>query len=243
MKGVYLSDLPPGIRRRLGEFVVTHWRRHARKSYSQEGEDLILERLFAGQRTGFYVDVGAHHPRRYSNTQRFYEHGWNGINIEPNPDALAMFNRQRKRDINVGCGVADREGQLVYFMFQEAALNTFDPALAERNKDHRFKFLGTKDIPVRRLDTILEGLLPGDGNIDFMSIDVEGYDLQVLQSNDWSRFRPSCLLVEAFDFDLSNPNAFPIHTFLDQHDYGLFAKTFNTVFYRDRRTNQRHLLK
>ncbi len=85
--------------------------------------------------------------------------------------------------------------------------------------------------------------MPGQPNIDFMSIDVEGYDLQVLQSNDWSRFRPSCLLVEAFAFDLSNPAACPIHTFLDQYDYGLFAKTFNTVFYRDRRTNQRHLLK
>jgi hypothetical protein len=67
-----------------------------------------------------------------------------------------------------------------------------------------------------------------------MTIDVEGLDLDVLESNDWSRFRPLCLLVEATQFNLENPRAAPIHSFLESHNYELFAKTFNTLFYRDR---------
>jgi hypothetical protein len=68
---------------------------HAIKSYSQEGEDMILRRIFEGQEKGFYVDVGAHHPRRFSNTYYFYKLGWAGVNLEPNPDALIAFKADR----------------------------------------------------------------------------------------------------------------------------------------------------
>jgi FkbM family methyltransferase len=225
------------LRRRLGNLLATYWRQGARKSYSQEGEDLILERLFEGQKAGFYIDVGAHHPTRFSNTYRFYGRGWHGINIEPNPEALELFRRRRKRDINLGCGVADCEGQLVYFMFNEPALNSFDQALSEGREDGRYKILDRKRVPVKRLSAILEDFMPAQVQIDFMSIDVEGYDLQVLKSNDWSRFRPACLLVESVGFDLGNPKADPIHIFLEGKEYALFAKTFNTLFYRDRKTH------
>jgi hypothetical protein len=67
-----------------------------------------------------------------------------------------------------------------------------------------------------------------------MSIDVEGYDLQVLQSNDWTRFRPACVLVESYGFDLGKPGGAPIHSFLEKQSYGLFAKTFNTLLYLDK---------
>ena len=83
---------------------------HAQKSYSQEGEDMVLERIFAGKKGGFYVDVGAHHPRRFSNTYFFYRKGWKGINIEPNPEAIHAFQSDRKRDTNLQCGISDRPG-------------------------------------------------------------------------------------------------------------------------------------
>jgi FkbM family methyltransferase len=231
------NDLPAGIVRRLGNLMVS-LRQHARNSYSQEGEDLILERFFEGRKSGFYVDVGAHHPTRFSNTFRFYKRGWRGINIEPNPEALALFQRSRKRDINVGCGVADSETRLVYFMFNEPALNTFDQALSEQRQNDRYRIVGKKEVPVKRLCSILEAMMPAQVHIDFMSIDVEGYDLKVLQSNDWSRFRPTCLLVEALDFDLGNPAADPVHSFLEQKNYNLFAKTFNTLLYVDRESKR-----
>ena len=69
------------------------------KSYSQEGEDMILRRLFEKQKTGFYVDVGAHHPKRFSNTFFFYKKGWSGINIDAMPNSMRLFDKIRPRDI------------------------------------------------------------------------------------------------------------------------------------------------
>jgi FkbM family methyltransferase len=73
----------------------------ARLSYAQEGEDVLLDRLLAKQTDGFYVDVGAHHPKRFSNTHYFYMRGWSGINIEPNPVVVGSFRQMRRRDINL----------------------------------------------------------------------------------------------------------------------------------------------
>jgi len=195
------------LTRRVRDFLAAKAGIYLRASYSQEGEDLILERIFGEKECGFYVDVGAHHPKRFSNTQLFYRRGWRGINIEPNPDGYASFQRHRKRDINLGFGVADQEAELVYYMFNEPALNSFDRALSDQRPNGRYRMIGTKTIPVKRLSDILEEFLPPGTLIDFMSIDVEGLDLEVLKSNDWFRFRPACLLVEAIDFKLACKSA------------------------------------
>ena len=104
---------------------------YAIKCYSQEGEDMILRRIFEGQENGFYIDVGAHHPRRFSNTYYFYKQGWRGINIEPNPDALKAFNSDRPKDINLQLGVSDAASILKYYYFDEPALNTFDSSIVK----------------------------------------------------------------------------------------------------------------
>ncbi len=74
-------------------------------SYSQNGEDRILARIYERQRYGFYVDIGAHHPFRFSNTYLLYKRGWNGINIDAMPKSMELFNKYRNRDINIECGV------------------------------------------------------------------------------------------------------------------------------------------
>ena len=86
---------------------------------------MILSRLFSAKRIGFYVDVGAHHPFRFSKTYKFYKKGWSGINIEPNPEDFHLFSKQRNRDININAGVASKEDDISYFMFNEPDLNTF----------------------------------------------------------------------------------------------------------------------
>lgn len=212
---------------------------YAIKSYSQEGEDMILYRIFEGRESGFYVDIGAHHPKRFSNTYFFYKRGWCGINIEPNSEASKLFKKYRANDINIELGVSDQAGELVYFMFNEPALNSFDKDLSEkRASGTNYYIIDRKKIKVDRLETILSGHLPKNVSIDFMCIDAEGYDLNILKSNDWELYRPKCLLVESLESRLSNIVDYPVHRYLIGRDYDIFAKTFNTLFYMDVRKQE-----
>ncbi len=207
----------------------------AHKSYSQEGEDMILRRLFEFQKTGFYVDIGAHHPMRFSNTHLFYRQGWHGMNIEPNPEAIRAFRVFRRRDINVQIGVGESAGALTYFCFDDPALNTFDAQLADaRQATSRYRVVKTMVIAVERLDAILSRHLPAGSSIDFMSIDVEGLDLPVLRSNDWYRFRPRCVLAEALGLSLDEAMDCEVVRYMQEQNYELFAKSFNTLIFRDR---------
>lgn len=208
---------------------------YARKSYSQEGEDLVLGRMFPGITRGFYVDVGAHHPRRFSNTYAFYKKGWSGINIEPNPDVVSLFKLERARDRNLQLGVSDAADILRYYVFDEPALNTFDRSLMQwRIANTPYKVVKTIEIAVEPLADILRRELPPRQSIDFMSIDVEGKDFAVLQSNDWAAFRPKCILVEAMATSVEADLGSELCSFMKERNYILFCKTFNTLFFRER---------
>jgi len=128
--------------------------------YSQEGEDLILDRLLEHRAEGFYVDVGAHHPVRFSNTYLFYRRGWRGINIDAMPGSMRKFERVRPHDINIECGVADNTGRLTYYRFDEPALNTFDATEAQLKNKPPYRLLDTLEVSVERLDSLLERHLP-----------------------------------------------------------------------------------
>jgi len=204
------------------------------KSYSQEGEDILLRRIFERNAQGFYIDVGAHHPKRFSNTYFFYKKGWRGINIDPSPETIRLFNRYRPKDINLEIGVSDKSGKMAYFVFDEPALNSFDERLSlERAENTRYQIVAKRSVNVDRLDSILDKYLPQGMIIDFMSIDAEGHDEHVVRSNDWTRYRPRCLLVEVVGEDLAGIMDSPLHQFLVAFDYKLFAKTLNTIFYLD----------
>lgn len=203
--------------------------------YAQEGEDMVLKRIFNNQLEGFYVDVGAHHPMRFSNTYNFYKTGWTGINIEPNPESFNLFEKYRQKDINVNCGVAKKSGTLKYHMFNESALNTFnDDILKSRLQTANCKHTNTVDIKVSPFAEILGKFMPPNKKIDFLTIDVEGLDLEVLQSNDWIKFRPKWVLVEQLNLaDIENLD-FEVHCYMKSINYVLFAKTFNTLFYKNK---------
>src|SRR6185369_33711 len=102
----------------LSQIKNRMWGGYAHTYYSQFGEDITLVRLLP-EPTGFYVDVGAHHPQRYSNTYLLHKRGWSGINIDPNPDTIELFNRARPNDINLCAGVAAEEKELQYHMFSD----------------------------------------------------------------------------------------------------------------------------
>jgi len=224
------------IKKFLLKYLPLHKFRHNR-SYAQEGEDVVLLSFYEGKKgyKGFYVDVGAHHPYRFSNTMAFYKKGWKGINIEPNPGATIWFNIFRRRDVNLHLGVAETEGTLTYYRFNESALNGFSREVSEaRNRETPYRITGTVDVQVRRLDAILDEHVKAGQTIDFFSIDVEGFDLEVLRSNDWSKYRPLYVLVEdVFRADGTDGTAStPIADFLNEKGYRMVAKTKRTLFFK-----------
>ena len=204
----------------------------ARKSYSQEGEDLVVDRMVEGKKNGFYIDVGAHHPYRYSNTYLFYKKGWKGVNIDPLPGLKTLFRLRRPRDTFVEMGVSLKPSRLTYFAFNEPALNTFDAALAfKRNGDKTCKLIARNEVMTDTLASILKSInCPTD--IDLLSVDVEGLDLEVLQSNDWTTFNPKIIIVECLASDLVRLPEDPIYLYLVNLSYKMIAKTGHSVIFQ-----------
>jgi len=201
--------------------------------YAQEGEDLILKEYFDNVQNGFFVDVGAYNPVLFSNTYLFYLKGWRGINIDARPGSMEQFNVVRPRDINVETAVGLQEKTLTYYMFDEPALNGFSKEVSEdRNSNTPFKIVNTINLPTKRLETILnEHLLDGQ-EISFMSIDVEGLDLEVLNSNNWDKYKPKMILVETSVTAEGIAFQCPIHVFMESKGYYFVAKTYRTSFYK-----------
>lgn len=166
------------------------------KSFSQNGEDILIDNLLGNRKSGFYVDVGAYNPTRLSNTKRFYTRGWMGINIEPDPRKIKKFYKSRPKDINLNIGVANKNSKLVYFEFEPNTLSTFSKVAAKEYQEKRFRLVGTSEIKVSKLSNIFQEYCK-DKEIDFLSVDAEGYDLEVLKSNDWKKYKPRLVCVES----------------------------------------------
>ncbi|QNM88290.1 FkbM family methyltransferase [Aliarcobacter cryaerophilus] len=204
-------------------------------SYAQEGEDILLKRIFEYRNInngGFYVDVGAHHPQRFSNTYFFYKRGWKGINIDATPFSMKLFNELRESDINLEFAVSDKQETLTYYMFNEPALNSFDKELSlKRNLLEHYSILGTKNINTITLENILDKYLPKNQDIDFLSIDVEGFDFQVLKSNNWEKYKPKVVLIEILAKDIENMLNSEVYIYMKKLNYIYYAKSVHTHFF------------
>lgn len=203
-------------------------------SFSQEGEDIILSHLFYGKTDGFYLDIGAHKPIQYSNTYKFYLLGWRGINIDAMPGSMDAFNKVRPEDINLEVALSNKDEILPYYMFNAAGTNTFSEKHAEDMLKQGGTLLATKNIKTVKLQEMLAKHLPGHQLIDFLSLDVEGIELEVLLSNDWSKYRPTVLLVESLH--LKNKDV--LQQYLNQYNYQLIAQTVHNLYFRDITTIQ-----
>jgi len=208
--------------------------------YGGDGEDVLL-RLFCGGRDksdlkGFYVDIGAFHPFTYSNTQFFYENGWNGINIDANPDSIALFNKHRQRDININAGVSDKCGELEYYSFYEPAINSFDKELSEDRIKNGMKLKQKSLVKIYPINQLLEKYLPTGQHITFMTIDVEGYEMKILQSLDFQKYAPDYLITEDLDSQYDDFMEFrnsPLYIFLKSKGYIVIAKTRLSILFQN----------
>lgn len=204
--------------------------------YSQEGEDLILSRLLPRNQKGFFVDVGAHHPIRFSNTYFFYKHGWRGINIDPLPGSMDLFNRLRPRDINLEVAIsskADGEGFAKYIQFDEPALNAL---VIEGNDDVKKMYeqqdvVDIIDVPVKRLDDVLVEYEKEFDKIDLLNIDVELSELSVLETFTVQKYLPRIVVIEVKDFSFESRKEHPVFNYFVDNNYTLRSVLFNSIIF------------
>ena len=205
------------------------------KSYSQDGEDLILWSFLKYRKNGYYIDIGAHHPKRLSNTYKFYKNGWRGINIDPTPGSMRLFNKLRPLDTNIEMGISDEPGEVDFYMFNEPALNSFDKELSlSRHDPNEFKvqIIETKSVEVCTLNSIIENYLPSSVlEIDFLTIDVEGFDFKVINSLDLEKYKPYIIAIEITDLKVDDVMSSNISTHLGKYGYSIIAKCKRTVFF------------
>lgn len=161
-------------------------------SWSQDGEDIFLKDFLP--QAGFFVDVGAHHPHRFSVTQLLSERGWTGLNIDVTNAILTDFPKFRPQDQN-HFGLAGDRRLATFYRFEEPALNTLDAKRARELVKEGWAPHSQEKLEVTPLSEILDGYATPK-IINLLSCDAEGADLEVLKSMDWDRFDVRVLLIE-----------------------------------------------
>ncbi len=185
-------------------------------SYSVNLEDVILNRIFHDRPLGVFVDVGAAHPKMENDCKALYDRGWRGLNIEPNPSLHAELLRERPGDISLNLAVDEVAGEACYYEVEGTGLSTLDRAEAQRCRINGWTVI-EHAVATRPLAEILaEAAFP---RIDLLKVDVEGWEEHVLRSNDWKRFRPEIIMVEATMPERPTRRKTGIAPFLAAQDY------------------------
>jgi FkbM family methyltransferase len=205
-----------------------------RKSYSQCGEDLILDFLFKSKGIDFptYIDIGAHHSTYLSNTYFFYNAGSTGICIEPDITLFEKIKNSRTRDICLNIGIGETDGAISSFYIMDiATLNTFSAEEAERmEREFGHSIKQIVEIPIRNINVIMEEY---QMKPDFISIDVEGLDLLILKTIALDKVRPKAFVIETVQYSLNNTGTkiSKIQEYMLAKGYLIYADTWvNTIF-------------
>ncbi len=199
--------------------------------YGQHGEDCLLWSFFGQRSTGFYVDVGAFDGRYVSNTYAFEQQGWRGICIEPHPASFALLRQMRTAVcINAACVASDETASVTLYTEKLGFLSGLD---ADRTEDVRRRYqkrglvfdqFQAVEVPALTLNAALQTHLPPHTALDFISLDVEGTELEVLRGLDLHRYRPRVLVIEA-------------NTAQDRETLSAYLATFGYSFARRREVN------
>jgi FkbM family methyltransferase len=201
-----------------------------KKSYSMDKEDLVIEGYFKNKNKGFYVDVGCYHPLQRNNTMLLYQKGWRGINIDISDFSIKLFKFLRPDDFNLNVAVSNKEGEIdMFFQKKLSQLSTIKENSAK--KAFQGNILNQK-ILSRKLTSILDEGKYKDQKIDFLNVDAEGADFEVLQSLDFNKYSPELICIEVIEKDRENSDVF---NFLYKNRYkkiwsGVFSHIFKKIY-------------
>lgn len=208
--------------------------RHGTLTFAQCGEDIIVSYVFSlrGISKPTYIDIGAHHPFRLSNTALFYQRGSRGVNIEPNPEQFSSFLKYRSQDINLNVGIGGSESTQTFYCLEDAPLSTFSAAEAAAFQRHGHKLKAELQLQVLPIGKIItdhcNGRFP-----DFMNLDVEGFETEILSSVDFINDYPKVICIETANYSPTGngPKRHELMSFLEKKNYFLYADTnLNSIY-------------
>ena len=196
----------------------------SKKSYAHTEEDLFILKKFKNKK-GFYVDVGCHHPTRLNNCHLLYKNGWNGINIDISKFTIKLFNLVRRKDVNINIAVSLKQKKVRFYYDK---LISFYISLNKRKELDRFR-----EVNSDTLTKIIDKTRYKNRKIDFLSIDTEGKDFEVLRSLNLKKYDPKYVCIEIYSDKNVNFNIKknPIYKYLIKKNYKLlFNKRENYIF-------------
>ncbi len=203
---------------------VLLWHGDLLDTHSQFGEDIILSEIFRNQPLGHFLDVGANHPKVLNNTYKLYKKGWRGVNIEPGKKMFELIQAVRPDDKTLQIGVGKNSGQATFYEMDVDSISTFNKKVAH-NSQYGKKIIGSNLVKILTLAHIFEAEF-NELHCDLLSIDVEGDNFEVLQGNDWNRFRPSYIIIE-----MPEEERIEIIPYLYQQGYFLvYDNSLNGIF-------------
>ena len=194
-----------------------------RLAYSHWGIDLIITKLLNSKNKGIYIDVGCHHPFLNNHSYLLYKSGWEGINIDIDYNSIDMFNFFRKSDVNIQTAVTDHKGEVdLFFYHNRAAKNTISKEFGSDAKEQ-------KKINSDTLNNIIENSKFKNSKIDFVSIDVEGNEMNVLNGFNLKKYKPKLILLEFilpnkkefYEKDINEITNSEVYNFLIKNEYKL----------------------
>jgi len=199
------------------------------KRGTQFGEDKFIVSLFEKNFKGKFLDIGCYHPTRHNNTFLMYQKGWSGINVDLNPLTIELFNFMRPKDININTGISDSDSEkTLYFIDELNTQNTLDENQLNFLKNHhniRDNEIFKKKIKTQNLNIILDE--HKFYNIDFMNLDIEGHEFQVLKTIDFDKIKIKYLCVEMIEHNKkSEENNEKIKNLLIQNSF-ILIKNFD----------------
>ena len=159
--------------------------------------DLILNQIFKHKKKGYYIDVGCQHPIKNNNTFLLHKKGWNGVNIDLDENNIALFNYFRPKDNNINAAISDKIEELdLYFYHKKSPINTLDEKISLKQNAKIERKIKVKTETLTNILDKIQVL-----NIDLLSIDVEGFELRVIQGLNFEKYSPNVIVIEYLDLE------------------------------------------
>lgn len=197
------------------------------QSFSQHGEDHLIDKIIKKKKFGKFVDVGCHNPIRFSNTFFFYKkRNWTGICIDPQDNYKKLYRLFRPKDKFINCGIGLRRKKLVFYKFNPSTLSTFSGKNAKKYIKIGYKLIDKKKIYTYPLKELIKS------NFDLLSIDTEGYEMDVLRSINWNKAKPKIIIIETnLHMDDDRKQRIKITNYLKGKKYKLiYHNIVNSIF-------------